>query len=268
MVRYFLDTDEAVLECIAAPATGAPAGASASGTAAIVLHPWGRLGGCMHDPTVVAQYSACLRSGLFDRALRYNMRCAGRSRGKARSSSDPDVDDLVALCRHVLSEPLQAAASGGGGQAGGAPALAPARRVVLIGYSYGSCVAARALARVPEAVAYVSIGFPLGVLSRLFLGAGDAWAALAGAAAPKLLLIGDADNFTSLAQLEAAAARHAAAAPAAGPLDVEIIEGADHFFAELWDGVAARAQEWLAPRLSAPEAGGGAAAAAAGRVDG
>ncbi|KIY95124.1 hypothetical protein MNEG_12839 [Monoraphidium neglectum] len=91
----------------------------------------------MGDPTVVAQCAAARRSGLFTGVISYNQRCVGRSRGKSRSSSDPDADDLAALCRHLLAQPLPEAA-------------APARRLVLIGYSYGSCVAAQALSRVPQ----------------------------------------------------------------------------------------------------------------------
>lgn len=188
-------------------------------------------------------------------------RCAGRSRGKGRASPEPDVDDLAAVCAHMLSEPLPGAA-------------APARRLVLIGYSYGSCVAAQALARVPEVrggapggggglslqhprpgslirpplamprfshaairsttplphrlpraacrqvIAYVSIGYPLGVLSRWFLGSGASWAALAASPLPKLLVIGDVSPWRPFCALEAATAPdpHAGRVPwLAGP---------------------------------------------------
>ncbi len=95
----------------------------------------------MDDPTVIANYGAALRSGQFSTVVRYNMRCAGQSRGKSRSHS-PDADDLVSLCRHLLTKPMP---PGREETEGRLP-----RRLVLIAYSYGSCVAAEALARVPE----------------------------------------------------------------------------------------------------------------------
>lgn len=242
-MRLMLNTATAELECdvmyTRAGGSSEPSSSTATGVAAVVLHPWGRLGGSMHDPTVMAQFHAAARSGLCDVVVRYNQRCAGSSRGKARLSSDPDADDLVALCTHILSNQLP------GGWDG-----PPPQRIVFICYSYGSCVAALALARVPQVVAYVTIGFPLGALSRWFLGSGSAWSALAASAVPKLLIMGDADNFTSLSQLREATAKHDAT-PGAGPLDTRIIRGADHFFMDLWNEVAAYVQVWLARKLKA-----------------
>jgi alpha/beta superfamily hydrolase len=79
------------------------------------------------------------------------------------------------------------------------------------------------------------------------------------------------DNFTSMSQLQAAVEQHDAA-PGAGLLHVHVVEGADHFFADAWDDVAAVVQDWLAQQL-APGGGGddggggngGGGAAAAGR---
>lgn len=243
-MRRLVDLDGCVLECDLRAAPNAPG----SGLLAVILHPWGRLGGCMDDPTVVAQFNAALGSGVFDGAVRYNQRCAGRSRGKAQPSANPDADDLTALCHCLLAEPLPGAA-------------APAEGLALVCYSYGSCVGAAALARVPEVVAYVSIAFPLGVLSRWFLGSGASWAALAASPVPKLMIMGDADNFTSRSQLRAAVAEHDAA-PGAGPLDVRVLAGGvDHFFAGRWDEVASQAMQWLAGHLGDAVAAAGVSAA-------
>jgi alpha/beta superfamily hydrolase len=174
---------------------------------------------------------------------------------------------------------------------GGAP---PPRRIVLIAYSYGSVVAANALAQLgPAAAAYVSIGFPLGRMARALLGSGAAWRALAAAQLPKLVIAGTRDEFTSPAQLRAAVAEHdaavlaaaasasaasasaaaaaaaagggsdggggpstaaaaAAAAARGGPylVECELVDGADHFFHLLQDGVAAQVQAWLARNLA------------------
>lgn len=57
-----------------------------------------------------------------------------------------------------------------------------------------------------------------------------------------------ADNFTSQSQLRAAVAEHDAAA-GAGPLEVSVVPGADHFFSGLWEDVAAGVGGWLAQVL-------------------
>jgi alpha/beta superfamily hydrolase len=58
-----------------------------------------------------------------------------------------------------------------------------------------------------------------------------------------------ADNFTSLPQLRAAVDRHAASAAGSVPMEVRILEGADHFFYERWEEVAAEALSWVAKQL-------------------
>lgn len=99
-------------------------------------------GGCMRDPTVDANFHAAASSGLFRAVARYNMRCAGRSQTKSwfTPGGDPDTDDLETLCNHLLSSsnPLLP------------PGAPPPARLVLIAYSYGSVVAASALARLPQ----------------------------------------------------------------------------------------------------------------------
>ena len=272
--------------------SGVGAGASSAsansggGAALVILHPWARLGGCCHDPTVVEIFEAAVRDAAqpFDVVLRYNMRAAGRSRAKACASRDPDADDLAFICRWLTDPDPAAAAPPPALATSAAPALpaVPPRRVALAGYSYGSTVAARALARLEAAplrgggggrgavAAYASVGFPLGLLSRWFLSAAGAWAALASAAAPKLVVMGTADQFTGIGQLRAAVAEHDAAAASAaaaqasggaaaavGPMDVEILEGADHFYQNRWDEVARLVVDWLARRLREAEEGDG-----------
>lgn len=279
-MRFLLDTPGSALECdYSLSGTCIPGlentSIAGSTTAVIILHPWGRLGGCMDDPTVEAQYSAALQSGYT--ALRYNSRCvftslllysipaplccrcAGRSRNKRRSSS-PDADDLVAVCQHVLSTPPPSLPHGE------STYWEPPKQLVLVGYSYGSCVAAQALDRVPEVVAYVSIGFPLGFLPRWFLGSADDWRALMASPVPKLLVMGDVDNFTSLSTLQTAVAEHDAI-PGTGPLTVKIIRGADHFFFDQQPQVAAMVQEWLGQQLSSSGALAAAEATATAAVE-
>lgn len=82
------------------------------------------------------------------------MRGAGGSRKKWNKNIfiDPDVQDMVAVTQHVLTNTAQ-----------------PPKELYIVGYSYGACVAANSLARVPEVVGYVAVGFPLGGMANLAL---------------------------------------------------------------------------------------------------
>ncbi|KXZ43449.1 hypothetical protein GPECTOR_90g536 [Gonium pectorale] len=194
------------------------------------------------------------------------MRGAGSSGGFRSLRTATDVDDLVALVHHLatlLPRPRPVAAEEGtateavhglppqspGGQAvtgerlpqvaapplPDGPAAVPAakpsdRGFAFVGYSYGSVVAARALPLLgPHVAALVTVGLPMGALSRVFLGSLSAWEALSSDAArglPRLLACGDRDQFTDAGSLEAAIsaaqqrdARAAAAGAESGPAD-------------------------------------------------
>lgn len=58
------------------------------------------------------------------------------------------------------------------------------------------------------------------------------------------------DQFTSLSQLRAAVAQHDAT-PGAGPLQVRVLEGADHFPYSCRELVAQQVLGWLAAQLGA-----------------
>jgi alpha/beta superfamily hydrolase len=57
------------------------------------------------------------------------------------------------------------------------------------------------------------------------------------------------DNFTTISQLDQAVAKHDATR-GAGPLEVRVVHGADHFFFDRWNTVAAAVQEWLGRQLA------------------
>lgn len=109
-----------------------------------------------------------------------------------------------------------------------------------------------------QVAGYVGIGFPLGAAAAFALGARKHWALLADSQVPKLLIHGTRDSFSPLSTLRDVVARYHEASPPPGPLDLQIVDGADHFFEHQWDEVAARTMAWL-QRLVDGQAGSGTA---------
>jgi hypothetical protein len=127
----------------------------------------------------------------------------------------------------------------------------------------------------PQVSAVVSVGYPLGMLSRFFLGSRSAWQALiedgVRAGRPCLLFLGDQDQFTGVDTLQGlvdeekrGSNRGGVASKSAGAQCVEItdnstvlaerekvlqlivVPGCDHFFhGNLDDHVAEVAMKWL-----------------------
>ena len=75
----------------------------------------------------------------------------------------------------------------------------PPIRLLLVGYSYGSIIAASASASIPQVVGVASIAPPIGVRHWLFLFSGNYHLEQARKRLdlPHLFVIGDQDNFTS-----------------------------------------------------------------------
>eukprot|EP00775_Hariotina_reticulata_P008199 gene8198-8390_t len=195
----------------------------------------------MDDPTVTHVFHAAIRSGLFSTVVRYNMRGAGASKAKWSKASllgEPDVDDLLAVCQYVTTQ-LQ-----------NAPV-----ELFMIGYSYGACVAANSLAQVPQVVGYVGIGFPLGGAANLALRSRHHWALLSDSAIPKLLIHGTQDKFGALSILRSYAAEYHDRQPQPGPLDLQIIDGADHFFDCKWQEVADKVISWVSSQADQTSGG-------------
>mgnify|MGYP002631083328 CR=1 FL=1 len=110
---------------------------------AVVCHPWGPLGGSMHDITVSKIIDQLgMSAGLS--TLRFNFRSGlGRGHGSAA--------DVRGACAFVMQT------------------AAAAEQIVLIGYSYGASVVASIAADIPEVAAFALIAPPLGANPCLFM---------------------------------------------------------------------------------------------------
>lgn len=209
----------------------------------------------MQDPMVIFVFRAAIASGLFSVVVRYNMRGAGASTAKRMSfnplallsAPEADPQDLVAVCQHVLAQ-----------------RDSPVGELHLVGYSYGATVAASALAQLPQVRSYVGIGFPLGSIANLVLRSRAHWSELEASPVPKLLVAGTRDSHCPLSTLRSLVAQFAeqqedaaacGQALAAGPLELQTIDGADHFFAGAWELCADIIMRWLQRQTDAQTTG-------------
>jgi alpha/beta superfamily hydrolase len=166
----------------------------------VLVHPWGFLGGSRAN---TYPYAERLSNKHGMTCLIFDSRGVGESTGKSTMSCSAEIADVVAACDWVkanLSEPL-----------------------VLVGSSAGAAVAGSALDMVPEAVAYVAIGYTFGWLTSIVFG--RHFDAILKSVKPKLFIMGTEDGFTSIGQLESRLKQMQNA-------EMRLIEGVGHFSLE------------------------------------
>ena len=125
--------------------------------------------------------------------MRYNQRGVGRSKGSRFAirnlRGQLDAGDVPTMVE-FLAEKLQTTSKN--------------PKIVVIGYSFGACLAAYAL-QDPRVALYIGISFPLGGLSNI-LNTKEGFERLISNAVkmPRLLVLGSTDQYTKVAVLEAA----------------------------------------------------------------
>jgi alpha/beta superfamily hydrolase len=165
----------------------------------VLCHPHPDYGGDMHNGVVVAAARAIAGSGRS--ALRFDF-----GHGVGRDEEAALADARIAL--ETLAASL--------------PAGAP---IALVGYSFGAWIACRTVAVDPRGVAcVVAIAPPLDLVDRSLLGS---------FAVPVRIIVGERDAYCSRARVRALEEASPAFVRAA------IVPGADHFFADREDEVAA-----------------------------
>ena len=135
--------------------------------AAVICHPWGPLGGSMTDVTVSEITREFETAGIS--TLRINFR-TGIGRGHSAA------EDVRGACALLSSLDV------------------PPRRILLVGYSYGSMVVADVADSIAMVAAFAIVAPPLGAAGPLFFGR-DVMRSAQQSTKPKLALIGNADQF-------------------------------------------------------------------------
>ena len=113
---------------------------------------------------------------------------------------------------------------------------AGAQRIVVVGYSYGSLIAIRAAAKLPDCVGWVAVNPPLSYAWFLYSFCSDHAAAARASTLPKMLLHATEDVFCSNATFDA----FVETVPE--PRTIVRVEGASHF--DVRRPLAAALAEW------------------------
>ena len=188
----------------------------------VVSHPHPKLGGDFDNNVVMALSHALNAMGVA--TVRFNTRGVGTSRGSSSWFGVAEREDAKAAVAFAWTLP-------------------GVTKLLLCAYSFGAAVGASAVfAKPPSAIALV--GYPRGFWAWFLFSSHYAALDTVGLGrVPKLLVLGEHDNFTSVATLEAMFATMDE------PKRMEIIPGADHFFFGREHLVAAVLVDWLRPLL-------------------
>jgi len=165
---------------------------ASNGRAAVICHPHPQYAGDMHNSVVCAIAAACEAAGLT--TLRFNFRGTGRSTG-AYANGIGEREDVRAAIAYVQAH-------------------TGAESVLLAGYSFGAMVAIQTAPDVPID-GLIAVAPPLSFFDLRVLDA---------CTVRKLFIVGDDDQYCSVAQL------HSQLAQVAEPKAVQVLSGADHFF--------------------------------------
>ncbi|MBL8899340.1 MAG: alpha/beta hydrolase [Planctomycetes bacterium] len=182
---------------------------------AVVCHPHPLHGGTMNTTVVHRMAKGLRREGYA--TLRFNFRGVGQSAGVHDEGRGERADAATAL-EHLLRAE----------HTGGAP-----KSVVMAGFSFGSRFGLEAGVADPRVDLLIGVGMPLRKYDFGFL---------ERSRKPKLLLLGDRDEFVPAPEFESFARR------CAQPVDWEVLADSDHLFTRRAHLVEDAIASWLRRR--------------------
>jgi uncharacterized protein len=209
--NLFINAPHGRLEAILKEPQGGAAGARG---AALVLHPHPLHGGTMHNKVVFRTARGLNEAGLV--TLRVNFRGTGQSTGTHDRAQGGEQEDARAALDHL---------------AGNYPALP----LVVAGFSFGARVGLEVGTYDERARALVGVGTPVSIPEREY-----DFSFIEECRKPLLFVHGDRDEFGSVEDLRALAAR----APSEARARVEIIDGAGHFFDDQLEELTRAVRAW------------------------
>jgi alpha/beta superfamily hydrolase len=183
-------------------------GTDADAPGAVIAAPHPLYGGSMDSPVVAELSWACQSAGYA--SVRFNWRGVGASGGDVTGDAqlaDADYAAALAYLEDTVSGPILAA-----------------------GYSFGACAAVRVARANPRVRRLALVAPPPALLDP---------AALAGFRGSALVVVGSDDSFAPTAELERLLA-------AGDRRRLEVIAGADHFFASGLAEISRLVRRWLA----------------------
>ena len=200
-----------------------PGGAVGARGAALVLHPHPLHGGTMHNKVVFRTARGLNEAGLV--TLRINFRGTGQSTGEHTGARGGEQEDARAALDYLAAQ-------------------YPALPLVLAGFSFGARVGLE-VGTFDERVRYlIGVGTPVSIEERDY-----DFSFLRECRKPLLFVHGERDEFGSVADLRALAAR----LPADSRPRVEIIAGAGHFFDQQLEDLRRAVAAWAGEMLQASQ---------------
>ncbi len=164
---------------------------------AVLCHPHPLYGGTMNNQVVMAVAQRLLSAGLA--VLRFNFRGVGKSGGQY-GGGEKECEDVLAAVKYARNRGFAV------------------NKIILIGYSFGAAVAARALKNLPEEIAYVGIALPIEEA------ASEAWTGLLAERRRICLIVAGRDEIVSVDNIWAVAKQRR------GVTKIVVVGGASHFF--------------------------------------
>ncbi|KAJ3404163.1 hypothetical protein CcCBS67573_g06177 [Chytriomyces confervae] len=196
----------------------------------ILTHPYGKLGGNLQNNVVEALRHSFSKEFI---TVRFNFRGVGQSTGRGSFSGSGEVDDLASVCKYVKAR----------------VDLNP-KYFVLVGYSYGTIPVCALSSELEGCIGVVAISFPASVMWFLTMGNGNKYIDALRAcpqSTPKLLIMGDCDNFTGIKAFQ----QFADTVPERKK--IEIVDGMDHFWFDREDALVECIRKWLRSEKVVPE---------------
>ena len=200
-----------------------PRGAAAARAAALVLHPHPLHGGTMHNKVVFRTARGLEDAGAV--TLRFNFRGVGHSTGEHTGARGGEQDDARVALDYLVEK-------------------YPGLPIVLAGFSFGARVGLEVGTHDARVNYLVGVGTPVSIPEREY-----DFSFLDECRKPLLLVHGERDEFGTVPDLRALAAR----LPAGARVEVKIIPGAGHFFDEQLEDLRRAVAGWATAMLRTRE---------------
>jgi len=194
-----------------------------SRVAVIVTHPWGPLGGDMHNNVVVAAVLYFQSIGIT--TLRFDFGSSQISRGNAQVTQVQQAAHYLLQGNHIQTTNKK-----------------PPSYILLCGYSYGSLITASASALIPQCIGCISIAPPISVQHWLlcFNHKFHSNQARQRTSLPRLFILGSHDNFTT----QQAFSEYICSFPHEKTTGA-VLKGANHFFLKRESDIMSIIATWL-----------------------
>ncbi len=196
----------------------APRGTQARGVA-LVLHPHPLHGGTMHNKVVFRTDRGLSEAGLL--TLRINFRGTGQSTGRHDYARGGEQEDARTALDYLAEKH-------------------PDLPVFLAGFSFGARVGLEVGTRDERVGFLIGVGTPVSIPEREY-----DFSFVEECRKPLLLVHGERDEFGTVADLRALAAR----VPPEARAEIKIIPGAGHFFDQQLEELTRAVREWAEARL-------------------